>query len=109
MKMLFHTIEGSLILDDDTELLGVVTGNVHVPEGVQLIMGGLVMGDLSVAAGGEADVNGVVMGYIINNGGRVKLSEEEGYAGRISVVPPHTRRSAEPRASFWGGLRHKSN
>lgn len=101
MQMMFQTTEGDITLTEDTELLGVVTGNVTVPSGVHLVMGGLVMGTLIVAGGGSADVNGVVMGHIINDGGTIKLSDE-GYAGRISAIAPHGHRAPRPRASFWG-------
>lgn len=104
MEQLLYTTEGSVVLIRDTELLGVVTGNVTVPRGIHLVMDGMVMGDLVVLEGGTADVNGVVMGFIINDGGAVKVAGLEGQIGHAGVIPPRAHRASRAKPSFWGAL-----
>lgn len=102
MKTILETIEGSIVLRKDTELLGVAKGMVTVPGGVHLLMEGMVMGDLVVLSGGSAQVNGTVMGYIINDGGTVNLRGMEGELGKAAVLPPPAQKQARRMASFWG-------
>lgn len=102
MKTILGTIEGSIVLRKDTELLGVAKGMVTVPSGVHLQMDGMIMGDLVVLDGGSAEVNGTVMGYIINDGGSIKLRGVEGELGKAAVLAPPTQKQSWFKPSFWG-------
>lgn len=104
MKTILGTIEGSIVLRKDTELLGVAKGMVTVPAGVHLLMEGMVMGDLVVLAGGSAQVNGTVMGYIINDGGTVNLRGVDGELGKAAVLAPRVQKQPWLMASFWGRM-----
>ncbi len=105
MKVMLDTIEGSVLLNEDFELLGVVTGSVTVARGAHLKMDGLIMCDLVVLEGGSADITGTVMGYVINDGGRVKMRGLDGVLGMAGVLPPQRHRAPRLRQSFWGALR----
>ncbi|MBA4274872.1 MAG: hypothetical protein C0436_04385 [Alphaproteobacteria bacterium] len=101
MKTILGKVQGSVVFEEDGELFGVVTENVTVMRGAHLRMEGIVMGDLVVHEGGSATVNGTVMGYILNDGGQVRvrgLADELGAAG---VLGPKAT-SGQGRTSFWG-------
>lgn len=66
------THEGSLRVNDETRVSGLVTGSVTVEAGGFAHVAGTVAGTLSVLEGGEADVTGVV--------GRISAS------GRVTVA-----------------------
>lgn len=57
---------GNLLLTDDTEITGMVTGKVTVEKGVRLLLRGTLASDLEVF--GTAEVVGTVVGTVFNSG-----------------------------------------
>ncbi len=104
MQTILRTVEGSIVLTENTEILGVVTGNVTVSGGARVIMDGMVMGDFVVLEGSSAEVTGTVAGYIINDGGSLKVRGLDEDLGKAGVLPPRAQRNLRQK-SFWGFAR----
>lgn len=62
------TTKGPVTLDSETEIRGVVDGDVVVTANAKLVLYGTVSGDVRVEEGGEALIYGVVAGAVQNNG-----------------------------------------
>ncbi|GEQ76711.1 hypothetical protein CTTA_3716 [Comamonas testosteroni] len=67
-------IEGSITVNADFELNGMVTGSVVVEVGAFFRLNGMVLGDLILKAGSEAEVNGVLQGNAINEAGKLTVA-----------------------------------
>ncbi len=99
MKTIMGKIDGSIVVEEDAQLFGVITENVTVLRGAHLHVEGVIMGDLVVHEGGASSVNGNVLGYIINDGGAVQVRGMETPLGSAGVLPPLRTRFARP--SYW--------
>ncbi|GEM_PF-4091319 len=65
----FSTIvRGSVSLDREQEVLGLIDGDVNVLENGSLLLHGMINGNVTIAQGGKATVNGIVNGSIHNDG-----------------------------------------
>lgn len=68
MKTIVNVITGTIRLDIDLTLIGVVRGTVIVPAGKRFVLNGMVSGDVIVEAGGAAEIRGIVIGRLRNAG-----------------------------------------
>ena len=68
MRKQYKKIEGHLLLIDDLELHGMVTGNITVPAGKTLLLHGMCCGSLIIEAGARASIEGTVSGDVLNSG-----------------------------------------
>lgn len=73
MRVETGRLQGDLVLDEDTEIRGMVTGHVRVCAGATLVLNGTIGGCLVVVPGATAHINGVVGHHIYNAGGTVEI------------------------------------
>ncbi len=71
-------VDGPFRLEEDTDISGMVTGNVIVPAGRRLEFSGLITGDLIVENGGYANVRGIIAGHVRNHGGEIQFAGQPG-------------------------------
>ena len=65
---------GTLVMDHDGVMDGMVAGDVIVRRGCRVRISGMVRGDLHVEQGAEAQVSGMISGRIRQDGGRVLVT-----------------------------------
>ncbi|MBI0474904.1 hypothetical protein D9601_05950 [Sphingomonas sp. MA1305] len=65
---------GTLVMDQDGVMDGMVAGDVIVRRGCRVRIAGMVSGDLHVEQGAEAHVSGMIAGRIHQDGGRILVS-----------------------------------
>ena len=58
-------VSGSLAIDRDTELSGIVEGDVSVAAGCTVAVSGIMTGDILLAPGAHATVSGMLKGTIV--------------------------------------------
>jgi cytoskeletal protein CcmA (bactofilin family) len=80
MKTIVNVITGTIRLDIDLTVIGMVRGDVIVPKGRRFVLNGIVSGDVVVEAGGAADIRGLVAGKLRNAG----EASVKGFARRAS-------------------------
>jgi cytoskeletal protein CcmA (bactofilin family) len=68
MRQEHGKIDGDLLLAEDLELRGMVTGTITVSAGKSLALYGMCGGDLVIEAGARASIDGTVAGNVTNNG-----------------------------------------
>lgn len=72
-----HVVQGkiarNLLLEEDTEIRGMVIGNVSVAKGVSLKLTGMVNGHINCRPGSEVVINGTVNGDVTNEGGSLQI------------------------------------
>lgn len=73
MKTIVNIIKGSIRLDIDLTIIGLVRGDVIVPKGRRFVLKGMVSGDVVVEKGGTAEIRGMVGGRVHNEGGIVSV------------------------------------
>ena len=93
-------IEGNLVLTDELQLYGQVTGVLTVERGGVLHLYGMVGKGLVVRSGGKATVHGMVNGGIRNEG---DLHVHGMVLGGITTIPPGQTTVAQA-ASVSGGV-----
>jgi cytoskeletal protein CcmA (bactofilin family) len=91
---------GPLEIVGQTSISAVVTGNVTVPDGAALRLGGQVNGDIVVRPGGSLVLIGTVKGAVRNEGGAVDIF---GFVGRVSDTG--NTESFVSRGAIIGGRR----
>lgn len=64
---------GDLIVTDELEFHGMVTGSIKVAGTGLLMLHGMCCGDLLVEPGSRVDVHGTVIGTLVNRGGAVRV------------------------------------
>lgn len=84
--------KGSLTLTQDTNVRGIVTGDVIVTPNVSAIISGIVNGQVLVGKDSRARVSGIVNKQVVNDGGYVEVSGivNEGVntlAGETKIIP----------------------
>lgn len=100
MKMIEHKIEGDTRIEEDTELRGMITGNVMVAPGVTLELRGMVLGSLGLERSSRVYLRGMVTGNVENRGGHLevwgmvdgRISRQDG----ITIVHPKAVVSGTP-------------
>jgi hypothetical protein len=73
MKTIRSKIEGNTILNEDTELHGMIVGTTTVCEGTVLALHGMVVGDLVLRPDSTVHLHGMVCGDVRNEGGRLDV------------------------------------
>ncbi len=63
---------GSLVIDRDGDLSGMVDGDVIVRSGVRTTISGIVEGDVVIEDGAEVHVDGMVSGRVIGSPASMK-------------------------------------
>jgi cytoskeletal protein CcmA (bactofilin family) len=94
-------IEGDVVLSDELQLYGQVTGSVTVEDGGVLHVFGMVGKSVTVKAGGTATVHGMVSGDVRNEGGGLHIRGM--VLGRVTTIPPG-KTVIEPAAIVSGGV-----
>lgn len=65
MVVIDSIVEGDKTIEVDTQLLGIIQGNVTVSPGVTFQLDGIVIGNVTVEKGANLVLNGVVNGNVI--------------------------------------------
>jgi cytoskeletal protein CcmA (bactofilin family) len=73
VKTIVNIIKGSIRLDIDLTVIGLVRGDVIVPKGRRFILNGMVSGDVVIEEDGAAEIRGMVGGKVHNEGGTVSV------------------------------------
>lgn len=63
---------GSLVIDRDTDLSGMVDGDVTIRPGTRARISGIVEGDVLIEDGAEVHIDGMVSGRILGSPASVK-------------------------------------
>lgn len=79
MKTIVNIVKGSIRLDIDLTVIGLVRGDVIVPKGRRFVLNGMVSGDVVIEEGGTVEIRGMVGGRVHNEGGAVSV---RGFARR---------------------------
>ncbi|MGL5448045.1 MAG: hypothetical protein ACRDBL_12115 [Rhabdaerophilum sp.] len=79
MKTIINIVKGTIRLDIDLTVIGLVRGDVIVPKGRRFVLRGMVSGDVVIEKGGAADIFGMIGGKLHNDGGEVSV---KGFARR---------------------------
>lgn len=74
MKVIDDVYHGSLILDSDVTVSGILEGSLTVTEGKTALITGIVSGNIVVMSGGRAVVEGIVSAAAINDGGYLEVA-----------------------------------
>ena len=82
MKKLNSMYPGPLTITEDSVINGMVSGDVTVAPGVEVVINGMISGNVIVETGARASINGMVCGTLRNHGGEI---EQRGLAGGISA------------------------
>ena len=67
-------LNGDQTINVNSQLLGIIYGNVIVNSGVFFQLDGIVSGNVTIQEGASVEVNGIVEGIIINNGGTLEIT-----------------------------------
>ena len=73
MKIVMDKIRGDTIIDEDTQLNGMIVGKTTVSECTQLELNGMVVGNLVLKKASTVYLYGMVVGDVINEGGRLEV------------------------------------
>jgi len=73
MRIRNDKIEGDTIINEDTQIDGMIVGNTTVAEGIQLKLNGMIVGKLVVAKNSTIQLYGTVDGDVVNEGGRLEV------------------------------------
>lgn len=68
MKIIKDVVRHNFTVETDTEISGIVSGNVQVLDGTNLLLSGIVSGNLTISQNGYAKISGIVSSNVINNG-----------------------------------------
>jgi len=74
MREIFDKIDGDLFIEEDTRLLGMVTGSVTVIAPNHFVLQGMVCRDLIAQQGTTVDVHGTVVGAVVNHGADIEIA-----------------------------------
>jgi len=66
-------IEGSITIEQDFQLNGVIAGNATVKAGAFLQLNGVVTGDIILEPSSSVEINGTVNGNVLNKGGKLDV------------------------------------
>lgn len=73
MKVMKQRIEGDTILNEDTQLHGMIVGSTTVSENTVLHLHGMIIGNLLLEQSSTVYLHGMVNGDVINRGGRLEV------------------------------------
>lgn len=77
--------EGDLVITENGEVNGTVTGDVTVSEKCTVVIRGIVEGSLTVKKFAVVDIHGVVNSRTINDGGVITASDGGALRGGITI------------------------
>lgn len=69
MRTIKDRVSGDFLINEDTQIQGIINGSVYVEKGAHLFHYGMIKGTVTVDKGSEAQIFGFVKGDVINNGG----------------------------------------
>lgn len=72
MQIITHKIKGDVTISENTELLGMIVGNVRVIDSI-FELDGTVVGNLILEENCIVNLHGTVNGHVINQGGDLKV------------------------------------
>ena len=64
MKHIHEIIEGDFNVEENTTLVGIITGNVTVRNNSQLTVNGTIVGNMELENGTSANINGLINGNV---------------------------------------------
>ena len=73
MNIIRNKIKGDTILNEDTQLHGMIVGLTTVSENVILQLHGMVIGTVIIREGSTVYLHGMVNGSVINKGGHLEV------------------------------------
>lgn len=73
MKVIWGKVEGDTILNEDTNLHGMIVGSTTVSENTLLQLHGMIVGNLILEKESTVYIYGMVNGNIINKGARLEV------------------------------------
>ena len=73
MRTIQEKIEGDFVASEDTDLYGMILGNITVQSGIHFNIIGTVDGDLTVQKGAKALLHGTLNGNIYNHEGFIDI------------------------------------
>ena len=73
MRIINDKIEGDTIINEDTQLNGMIVGKTTVAEGIQLELNGMIVGNVVVEKNSAVYLCGEVVGNVVNEGGRLEV------------------------------------
>ena len=73
MKTENGKVEGDLLVSEDLNMNGMVTGNITVSNGASLKLNGMCLNNVIVEKSSHAEINGMINGDLINNGGSLDV------------------------------------
>jgi cytoskeletal protein CcmA (bactofilin family) len=73
MRVVTQKMEADTRIDCDTELRGMIVGNVVVSPGTVLVLHGMIVGTLTLEKDSNVYLHGMVVGDAANNGGDLQL------------------------------------
>ena len=95
MNIIRDRVQGDLTVSTDTELSGMITGNLTAKHG-NLVLTGMVCRDLYVEGDATVELRGMVNGKVVNRGG--KLHVYGMVSGHVSELAGET--TVEPAAKI---------
>ena len=110
MKLENGKIEGDLVVSEDLQLNGMVTGNIIVTDSAKLLLNGMCLGSVHIEGDSTAIVHGIVQeniensngtlhvygtvnGDVISGSGETKISSEARVCGSIKTSKKQTDNS----------------
>jgi hypothetical protein len=73
MNIINDKVVGEIILNENTELHGMIVGNTTVTEGILLKLHGMIIGDLILEKDSTVYLHGMTKGDVINRGEILKV------------------------------------
>jgi len=69
MKTIKERVSGDVMIEEDTQIQGIVSGKVYVGPGANLLHQGMILGALTLDRDSEVNLFGFVKGDVVNKGG----------------------------------------
>lgn len=73
MKVILGKIEGDAIINEDTQLFGMIVGSTTISEKASLQLHGMIIGNLILKEDSKVYLHGMVNGDVINKGGYLEI------------------------------------
>lgn len=91
MREIRGKVDEDVVINDESELTGMITGNVRVTTGGVLVLRGMCCRDVIVETGARLIVRGTVSGAVINRGGEVTIFGAVGAVEGEAEIDPDAR------------------
>jgi cytoskeletal protein CcmA (bactofilin family) len=73
MRVIKERVSGDVMIQEDTQIQGIVSGKVYVGPGANLLHQGMILGALTLERDSEVNLFGFVKGDVVNKGGMLKV------------------------------------